>query len=220
MKLKLSRRDLILIAAFWLVGCALMTIVVYFAVFQPVAQPLSPGGGGPQATFTLVAGDQTARNLQTAAREQVARWQADAQLFTVAATWEQTDLNRLTEPATWTYRFYSPALRRFYFVTVRPDGEVTGISHSERVRTPPPVINPDVWQIDSPQALNIWLNQGGATLLQAIPGIQIVAQLQVNSPDDPLTWAVAGYDKISKNYHTVFINAQTGEVINIETSLN
>ena len=220
MKFKLSRRDLILITAFWLVGCALMAVVLYFAVLQPTTQPVSPGGGVPQATFTLVAGEQTARNLQAAAQAQVTRWQADAQLFTVAATWEQADLSRLAEPATWTYRFYSPALRRFYFVTVQPDGEATGISHSERVRTPPPVINPDAWQVDSPQALNIWLNRGGAAMLQAIPGIQVVAQLQASSPNNSLMWAVAGYDKISKNYHTVFINARTGEVISIETSLN
>ena len=115
---------------------------------------------------------------------------------------------------------HSPSLKRFYFVTVSPEGDVTGISHSERVRTPPQAINAADWVVDSSEAINMWLNNGGAAMLAAMPGIQVITQLQISAPDAPLTWTVAGYDRISKNYHTVFINATTNQIINIETSLN
>lgn len=220
MKLKLRRRDVILIAGFWIIGCALLGVVFYFTALQTGSTPSATGGTVPQATYTLAFNQITAKTLQPATQNQIALWKEDAQLFTVSATWQETQLEQVGRPAIWTYRFYSPSLKRFYFVTVSPEGDVTGISHSERVRTPPQTINPDDWVVDSSEAINMWLNNGGAAMLAAMPGIQVITQLQISAPDAPLTWTVAGYDRISKNYHTVFINATTNQIINIETSLN
>ena len=219
MKLKLRRRDIILIVIFWVIGMALLGLVFYFAVFQNASSSPPPDRIFPQATFTLTPVQVTAKSQLSLTEQQIALWQPDARLFTMSATWDKADINTIGQPVSWTYRFYSPGIKRLYFVTVSPEGHVTGTSHSERVYHPPQPIPPDKWQIDSPEALNIWLNHGGAGMLNAIPGIQIVAQLQLSSPDAPLNWIVAGYDPLSKHYHTVFINAQNGEVIEIKTSL-
>lgn len=222
MKFKLRRRDLFLILAFWLIGAILVGGVVYFVVMQP-QQPTTTLAIAPQirpqATVTVIHTQITAKSLQPGTVNQVASWEEDAQLISIAATWEKTDMNQVGQPTSWTYRFYSPSQRRLYFATARGDGQVTGTSHSERIHTPPYTIPLDKWQMDSPEAINTWLNYGGAVMLTAIPGIQVVAQLQINTPEEPLTWTVAGYDPITKNYHTVFINAETKEVTNIESSL-
>jgi hypothetical protein len=106
-----------------------------------------------------------------------------------------------------------------FFVTVTEAGELIGTLHGEYMYNQPQTVSPEAWVMDSPEAISSWLNYGGATMLVAMPGIQVVAQLQVRNEDSPLTWTVAGYDKVSQNYHTIFIDAQSKEVLRIESSL-
>jgi len=202
------------------VGCALLAAVAYYA-FRLQQPPAPPPAGviAPQATFTVVPSQVTAKSMQAFTRDTLALWAADAQFYTVAATWDGVELEQVGQPATWTYRYYSSEQKRLFFITISPQGQITPTSHGERVYHPPqPIVMAD-WVVDSPQAVNIWLNYGGAAMLAALPGIQVVAQLQIPEPGKPLTWTVAGYDRISNHYHTVFINAKTGKVLNIVSSL-
>ncbi len=219
MKFNLRRRDIILIVGFWLVGCALLSVIFYFVVFPSAPSPPKNRVIAPQATYTLAYTQVTAKSMQPATQSKLAQWATDAKLFAVAATWDKTQLEAVGQPTTWTYRYYSPSQRRFYFVTVNPNGEVTGTSHGERIYNAPQRISVEDWKVDSSEAVNTWLNYGGAAMLSAMPGIQVVAQLQISEPTAPLTWAVAGYDRISKHYHTVFIDARTGKVTQIVSSL-
>jgi len=220
MKFKLRRRDIILIAGFWLVGCALLAAVAYYAI--QLQQPPTPPPEGvivPQATFTVVHTQVTAKSMQTLTPDTLALWADDAQFYTVAATWDGADLAEVGQPTIWTYRYYSPGQKRLFFITVSPQGNITPTSHGERVYHPPQPIPMEDWVVDSPEAVNIWLNYGGAAMLAALPGIQVVAQLHVPEPGKPLTWTVAGYDPLTNHYHTVFIEAKTGNVLNIVSSL-
>ena len=220
MKLNLRRRDIILIGSFGFVGCALLATVVYFGVLRNDRQSGPANVLRPQATFTVVYNQVTARNSQSVAFEQArSLWQEDAQLMAVMSTWEKTQLHEVGQPTTWTYRFYSPSARRMFFVTITPAGELIGTLHGEYMYNEPRSISVENWQMDSPEAISAWLNYGGATMLAAMPGIQVVAQLQVRSKDSPLTWTVAGYDRVSQNYHSIFIDAQSREVIQVESSL-
>jgi endonuclease/exonuclease/phosphatase (EEP) superfamily protein YafD len=220
MRLKLRRREIILIGSFWLLGCALLAIVVYFGVLQSQAQPLADKDFLPQATYTVVYNQTTAQSAQELAFDQVRKlWQEDAQLMAVRSTWEQTELNAVGQPSPWTYRFYSPTARQMFFITITPEGEVLGTLHTEQIFDPPKSIRMEDWVMDSSEALNIWLNYGGATMLAAMPGIQVVAQLKVNSASSPLTWTIAGYDQVSQNFLSVFIDARSKEVLQIESSL-
>ena len=197
-----------------------MAVVVYLGVLRSQPQAGPANLLRPQATFTVVYNQVTARSTQSLAAEQARRiWRADAQLMAVMSTWESTQLNEVGQPSTWTYRFYSPSARRMFFVTVTPTGELIGTLHGEYMYNEPEVIPIEQWAVDSPEAINIWLNYGGATMLAAMPGIQVVAQLQVRNKDSPLTWTVAGYDRASQNYHSIFIDAQNKEVLQIESSL-
>lgn len=219
MKLKLRRHEIILIAAFWLVGCALLGVVAYLVIYQTPAGPTPNSITAPQATYTLTHTQVTAKSMYPATESILLQWADDAQLYTITATWPKTELNLVGESAAWTYRYYSPGQKRLFFVTVNPDGTVTGTSHGERVYTPPQPVPVEAWQIDSSTAINVWLNYGGAAMLAAMPGTQVVIQLQAGAPDGPLTWTIAGFDRLTRQYHTVFVNAQTGEVIKITSSL-
>lgn len=219
MKIKLSRREIIIIAAFWLVGCLLMGVVAYLIVYQT---PAGPGAGSvtaPQATYTLTHTQITAKSMYPATAGTLSLWADDAQLYSVTATWPKTELNMVGEAAAWTYRYYSPEQKRLFFITVNPDGVATGTSHGERVYNAPLSVPAEAWQVDSSTALNTWLNYGGAAMLAAMPGTQVVIQLQVSTPAEPLTWTIAGFDQVTKQYHTVSVNAQNGKVIKIASSL-
>jgi len=220
MKLNLRRRDLILIASFWMVGCALLAGVVYFGVWRTQPDPFSGNILRPQATFTVVYNEVTAHKAQELAFDHArSRWQADAQLIAVTSTWESAELRAIGQPTAWTYRFYSPSARRMFFVTITPEGEVIGTLHTERLYQDRQTIPLENWQVDSPEALSTWLNYGGSTMLSAMPGIQVVAQLQVSTPESPLTWIIAGYDRASQHYHSIFIDATTNDVLEVKSSL-
>ena len=220
MKLNLRRRDIVLIGGFWLIGCALLGTVLYFAVWQE-QPPLEVGNVlRPQATFTVVYNEVTAHNSQAQALEYAqSRWQADAQLMAVTSTWSQTELHAVGEPTSWTYRYYSPSTKRMFFVTITPDGNAIGTLHTERPFVTPPFISAENWQVDSPEAISAWLNFGGSTMIAAMPGIQVVAQLQVKEADSPPTWIVAGFDRATQNYLSVSIDANSREVLTMNTSL-
>lgn len=222
MKLKLRRSDIILILGFWIIGCALLGTVGYFILYPGIAPPPAPPGKtiiAPQATVTVVFTQVTAKTMQSAAQAKLSQWAADAQLFAVTATWENAALDSVGEPTFWTYRYYSPSRKRFFFITVGADGSVMGTTHGERIYDAPYPIPADDWVVDSPAAVNTWLNYGGIALVSAAPNLQVVAQLQVNEPNAPLQWTVAGYDKTTKMYHTVFIDARSGKVTKITSSL-
>ncbi len=222
MKFKLRRSDIILIAGFWIIGCALLGTVGYFILYPGITpSPAAPADAiiAPQATVTVVFTQVTAKTMQAAAQQKLSQWATDAQLFAVTATWENATLDTVGEPTFWTYRYYSPSRKRFFFVTVGTDGSVMGTTHGERIYNAPYPLPTENWTVDSPAAVNTWLNYGGTALISGIPEIQVVAQLQVSEPGAPLQWTVAGYDKNTKLYHTVFIDANTGKVTNIASNL-
>ena len=221
MKFKLRRSDIILILGFWFIGCALLGTVGYF-ILSPSFTPQPTADKtiiAPQATVTVTFTQVTAKSMQAAAQPKLSQWATDAQLFAVTATWETATLNSVGEPTYWTYRYYSPSHKRFFFITVGADGSVMGTIHGEHIYHAPYPLPVADWRVDSPEALNIWLNYGGAALITATPNIQVVAQLQVSEPNAPPLWTVAGYNKNTKMYHTVFINAHTGKVTKITSSL-
>jgi hypothetical protein len=223
MRFKLKRRDVIILLAGWLFACLAILGFLYLYVQRQSAGGPLPGDVArpslePQATYTVEYTSHTARELFAAARDRAAAWQADAQPVAVTATWNKTAVNLVGQPTIWTFRFYSPGLSRYYFVTVQADGQADGISHGERVRKAPRLLALDRWAVDSPQAINLWLNHGGSQMLLSTPGIQVVAQLSMpNTPGQVPTWTVAAYDSRDDRYHTVFINAQSGQVLQVKS---
>ena len=220
MKLGLSRREIRVLLVAWLFVCLALVGVVYWFVQRGSSGPDQAANRRPvpQATVTIGFTSLTARQLYPVARDRAILWQADAQLDDATANWENTAINLVGQPTTWTFRFYSPTLQRFYFVTVQAGGQVDGVSHGQPARRSPQLLALDRWSVDSPEAINLWLNYGGSQMLTSVPGIQVVAQLSTANTSDPIpTWMVAGYNRENDNYHTVIINATSGEVVEVKS---
>jgi hypothetical protein len=68
------------------------------------------------------------------------------------------------------------------------------------------------WQLDSPKALNTWLNNNGGVFLRLHPIVDVNARLR-RSKAGQLEWIVAGVGRSSQNVQLVRIDASSGVVV-------
>ncbi|HXV99786.1 MAG TPA: hypothetical protein VEC93_15320, partial [Anaerolineae bacterium] len=204
----------ILIGLLSLACISSMVVAIFILSRQQVTEALPLTVSGPvQPTHTVTYTQVTGLNGYTPAKTAAQSWAEDAQLVWANTTWPKIiTVEQVGEPTSWTYRFYSPAKARFFFVTVAPDGQVETIEHQAQVSLPPGPIAPDSWLIDSPTALAIWLDNGGETVLRNNPGLEMVIQLRsVNNSPNPV-WLVVGLNKQTEEIHAVVIDANQGTV--------
>ncbi|GAB4526508.1 MAG: hypothetical protein Kow0063_00830 [Anaerolineae bacterium] len=208
--MKLRARDILLLVVGWsFVAVALVVLVLVFRsrISEPAGVP------EPVATHTVVFTQVTALGLYPKAEGVARAWQPDARLVSVTATWRNTAINLVGQPTQWVFRFYSPALRRYYFVTVQPDGQTQAIEHARQVDLSPPGFPVEAWRVNSVEALATWLDYGGGDMLGDMPGIEVSAQLNVPAEGGDPLWTVVGYDARSNAYLTVMVHATSGKVI-------
>jgi hypothetical protein len=213
---QLRRRDLILLAGVLALACVsalavIFLILSYRSVADTAALPANRPGPQPThtVTFVQVTGLGQYRSAQTAAQS----WAGDAQLVSANTAWpKMISKDQVGEPTVWTYRFYSPSKGRLFFVTVDPAGQVETIEHVAPVSLPPQPITTDSWLIDSPAALAIWLDNGGAKMLGNNPGLEMLIQLRTISNNPNPVWLVAGLNNQTEEVHTVVIDANQGVV--------
>ena len=208
--MKLRARDILLLFMGWLFVA--VALIALFVVLRSRSSAATASVSRPVPTHTVVFTQVTARSLYPAAEVLAQAWQPDAQLASLTTTWRGTAVNLVGQPTEWVFRFYSPARRHYYFVTVAPDGQAQGIEHARQVDLPPPIVPVEAWHVDSLEALTTWLDSGGGAMLGAKPGIEVTAQLNVPAEGAEPTWAVVGYDAQYNDYLTVMIHAESGEV--------
>jgi hypothetical protein len=215
-----QRRDLILLTGVLALACvSVLTIGFLVLRFQPELGPASSTPAapaavpGPQPTHTVMFEQVTGLNQFVAAKTAAQSWAADAELVSANAAWPKiVGQAQVGEPTLWTYRFYSPAKNRLFFVNVDPDGQVQTIEHIAPVTLPPRVIPADSWAIDSSAALALWLDNGGATILGNNPGLEMLIQLRSSSDGATPVWLVVGLNTQTEAMHTVIIDASQGIV--------
>jgi hypothetical protein len=115
-------------------------------------------------------------------------WQPDAGLVSVAASWPFATLDDLSSPVDWTFTFYSPGTQRVYVLNVH--SEQSMLIRETLSPYPLVVVASDMWQVDSHQALNAWLNGGGGEFLGGYPVVDVSVRLRVD--DGRAVWAVIG----------------------------
>ncbi|MCB0209906.1 MAG: hypothetical protein KDJ52_11275 [Anaerolineae bacterium] len=222
---KLRRRDIILLTGLSSFACFVVIVVALLILrFQPVDSnpqtqqstrvPTVPAVH--TVTFTQVTG----LNQFQPAWEAGQAWAADAQLMAASAHWPSVlSVSQVGEPTQWSYRFYSPSLRRLLIVKVEPDNRLTTVEHVGTITLPPPALNADDWLIDSSAALATWLDYGGSELLRRNPGLEILIQLRTINNYPGTVWMVIGLDKRTQDILVVVIDASEGTVISTDSSL-
>lgn len=221
---RLRRRDLIVLTGLLFFASVVVAAVVLLILSsQPAGlQISSQPAGAPRVepvhtvTFTQVTGLTQFNQAQPAGQA----WAADAQLVGVSAVWRNVySVGQVGEPTEWSYRFFSPSRARLFVVKIGPDYQLLTFEHVARISPTPPTLAPDEWLIDSPAALAIWLDYGGAELLRRNPGSEVLAQLRtINNHAGPV-WLVVGLDNRTQASHTVIIDAIEGEVVSTDSSI-
>lgn len=199
------------IAILW--GLTILVVISFIVlgriISRPAAQAL-PISMLPAKTYHLSQVDYSARGYYARAQQAASSWQGDAQLVSASAHWPFVRLDNLSQPTTWTFQFFSPATQRIYVTSV-DDKSVTFVRSS---LTPYPlaVVTVDRWQIDSPAALNAWLNGGGGQFLELNPAVDVSARL-VAGDRDSAEWVVVGSVSGSPDVQITRIDAATGDAV-------
>jgi hypothetical protein len=212
--MRLNRRDLAILLAAWLVvAVAIVTALLLLRPFGELSRPGQPALAPTVApTYTVEYVQVTARSLYPQAEAAARQWQTDVQLAGVTTSWPQTAVNLVGDPTTWMFRFYSPSQKRLYLVSVTPDGQVTGMPHFQTQASPPAMIDVEAWQIDAPDALAAWLDNGGGSFLGQHPGIEVLAQLSADETrEGQPVWTVVGLGDAPDEYWVVLVDANTGQ---------
>lgn len=221
---RLRRRDIILLTGLSTFACFVVIIVALLILrYQPVNSASSTViktvptvAPVHTVTFTQITGLTQFQPAWTAGQA----WAADAQLISVSANWPGVlSVGQVGEPVQWSYRFYSPSLKRLMIAKVEPDNQLTSVEHVGKITLPPPVLDTDSWLIDSPAALAIWLDYGGAELLRRNPGLELLVQLRTIKNYPGPVWMVIGLDKRTQDIFVVVIDAAEGTVVSTDSSL-
>lgn len=169
--------------------------------------------GGPAAPSpgTVPTGfGTTARQALAPAAELAAQWQDDAQLAVVSRNWPAAG-TRLTGGSEWAFQFFSPSTQRLALITVADDAaRMTRESLSPYLL---PTFSAEEWQVDSDQALQVWWERGGSTLLAHRPDADLAIQLRVpEGGGRHPTWTVAGFAG-TDSVITVAVDGTNGAVV-------
>jgi hypothetical protein len=172
---------------------------IFFASV-PGAAPVSEG-------LTPLSGRQAFDRAQPVAQA----WQPDAILVRVAADWDAARLDDLTLGApSWVVTFYSPtAGEQLRVVTSAASARALPPSRPGNL---PRIIDLGRWQVDSQQALTLFLERGAGAFIADHQPVKVFFILSP-SGGGRLQWTVAALDASSSEFYQVVIDATTGSII-------
>ena len=224
---QLRRRDLIVLMGVLTLLCV-AAFGAGYAVYAVLQNQTDNGSTLPVAEAGQTEIQHTINNLDVTgltqyplAKEAAQGWANDIELIAAGSDWPTVlAVDQVGEPSSWGYRFYSPSKKQMLFVTVEPDGQVETIEHKPEITLPPRIVDTNNWLFDSPTALALWLDFGGADMLAANPGMELLAQLRVTGDTGGPAWLVTGVDQRTEEMLMVVVDAQKGVVTRSSLDLN
>jgi hypothetical protein len=156
--------------------------------------------------------DFTAKEAYPIALEAGQAWQGDAQFVSATASWRDLTAEQLLEEnATWGFTFFSPQTRQIRIISVTEGGA----EGTKGINIPPNVHTVDVasWQVDSPQVLDLFLNNGGRDFLAQYPDATVSLRLGPQDGGERLVWMAFSIYSPDKRTMTLIVDANSGEII-------
>ena len=212
----------------WILGIILVVLLVAAAGLAMMLwlrpQQTAPAGTHPEVAAyiddvaplpnTVV---QTAKMAYVAAQEKTKEWQPDAILLSTTATWPQGAKSDYLKQGTsdWAFTFHSPSSVSNATVTV-VNGQTTLIPGNNNDTLQ--LLDSSSWQVDSPDAVNKVLTEGGKAFMDK-EGITILSMtLVTNDPyeNGRLEWLASLIGTQTGNSYTMRIDAASGDVIEIQ----
>jgi hypothetical protein len=174
---------------------------------------------GPVSGETTPPGEESAPKLLETAREhypaaitEAESWQTDAQLVSATASWSNVESEEdLQEAVAWGYTFMSPQTRQVRVVSVTPDG-------AEHVQTSDATamtrgVDASLWQVDSEQVLNLFLDNGGRDFLARYPATTVTLRVGLDESGERLVWYAMAIYSPERATLMVTVDATTGELL-------
>lgn len=216
----------------WILGILLVLLLIVVAVLSVLFwfQPEAPVAQGPSQSATIIAQraaqieptpdlvGQTAVVAYAAAQQRAAAWQPDAELLNATATWPQgaSADALLSGQTTWGFTFFSPTAREVASISV-VENEATFVSSAAAPEMERP-LSTSAWNVDSDDAIQILLREGGANFLQSEDVTVLTMGLLADNQNqaDRLEWIVSLISTINDRALQLRLNATTGEVIDVQ----
>ena len=186
-------------------GALAVLIVGFSGPASPESTPTSEGGAGE--------GPLTAREAYALAVSEAQNWREDAQLVSATASWANVGSEeQLAEDVAWGFTFLSQQSAETQILSVTR----VGAERAREMRSTSAVRAADVasWQVDSPQALALFLEHGGRDFLSQHPGATITLRLGPEEESSRLVWLAIGIQSADKSTMVLKVDASTGEVLN------
>ena len=199
----------------WAILTALVVLVL--AIYGGLLFVVTRGGGAkvesavprPTPPWKVLTAQEAYRLAEEVARA----WQPDAELSNASSSWRggATPQELLEGKTTWGFHFISPSTSQFCIVSVV--GDEARVIESDSIPRVPVLLALADWHVDSPQALNVFLDQGGRDFLAAHAGADVHLHLLTRIENETLLWLASGLSPDDGVAHTVSINAVTGAVV-------
>ncbi len=163
---------------------------------------------------TSVYEGETARFAYAAAQQTAVSDHPDAVLLSASADWPHgSGLAQLEDgETTWIFGFYSPTTEKTAVYAVA-DGEVSYIGENTYQPTISPLINVGSWEIDSNEAMQLFLDAGARAFIQREGVTTTTFTFSTDNPDDYIEWNMIIFSTKTSNAFQLNVNATTGEII-------
>ena len=210
----------------WILGIllvVLLLVVIVFSLmlwFQPNLPTAAPANSATvianravQPAPTSVFEGQTAMVAFAVAQQTAVTWQNDAVLLTASATWPQgsTPQMLLEGETTWGYTFYSPATQQTALISVVENK--AQLVNESRTDDSLDLLAVSGWNIDSRDAIQTFLAEGGATFMSQQGTTALTMQLSTENEDGRIEWIVSLFAYQTRNSLTMHIDATSGDIV-------
>lgn len=218
----------------WILGIILVVLLISVAVLSLLFWfgPNNSNVDGPSANLATTIAQRaddieptpdydgrTAKIAYAAAQNEAIRWQGDAQLLNATATFSQgASPEQLIDGETaWSFTFYSPATSQVALISVVEDTAklVSTNTHNQQN----PVLDATSWNIDSGDAIQQLLHEGGRAFIEsgANPTLTMVLYADDQEGNGRLEWEAALVSLLTGNAVIIRMDATSGELLNVQT---
>jgi hypothetical protein len=205
-----------------LVGVVALSLMFWFRADEPVAETdnlaTEVASYANKVEPTSVFVGQTAQLAYAAAQQTAVSWQPDAALLNATATWPQgsTPDTLLKGEITWAMTFISPANNQMALISVI-ENQASMITQGALKEAVKP-INVGGWNLDSSEAINRFLLEGGEAFMRNEGLTSLTMTLTADPENGRVQWLMALAASQSLRTLTMQIDATSGEIISKDQS--
>ncbi len=196
----------------WIViGLAAVVLAIYGALiflWLGSSQGLAFDAGGSTDLATALKAYQLAHKVAQDGK-------GDAVLSSASCAWTNpTEAELLEGKMAWGFNFVSPSSAEVQTISVFKGR--AGALKTERATEVPELLSTVGWKVDSPQAMGIFLDQGGRDFLVAgHPDTNVHMHLSARAENGRLLWTVSALSAASGSYISVQVDATSSDVVEI-----